>query len=45
MILYVQNFAAEKNYSKIRILTKQDSLPPIDNIGKKFPFYLLEKNL
>jgi len=45
MILYAQNFAAEKNYSKIRILTKQDSLPPIDNIGKKFPFYLLEKNL
>ena len=45
MILYAQNFAAEKNYSKIRILTKQDSLPPINNIGKKFPFYLLEKNL
>jgi hypothetical protein len=45
MIIYVQNFAAEKNYTKIRILTEKDNLPPIDNLGKKFSFYLLKKNL
>ena len=45
MIIYVQNFAAEKNYTKIRIITEKDNLPPIDNLGKKFSFYLLKKNL
>jgi GNAT superfamily N-acetyltransferase len=45
MIHHVQNFAAEKNYTKIRILTEQDSLPSIDDLGEKFSFYLLKKNL
>ena len=43
-ILYVQNLSIEKKYSKIRILTEYDDLT-IDNIGKKFPFYLVEKTL
>ena len=45
MITYAQNFAAERNYTKIRIITEKDNLPPIDNLGKKFSFYLLKKNL
>ena len=45
MILYAQNLSAEKNYSKVRILTEQDNLPEIDNLGKKFQFYLVEKKL
>ena len=43
MILYVQNLSAKRNYSKIRIITELNELPPIENIGKKFPFYLVEK--
>ena len=45
MISYTQNFAAEKSYTKIRILTEQDTLPLIDDFGEKFSFHLLEKNL
>jgi|ETNmetMinimDraft_1059919.scaffolds.fasta_scaffold03627_5 GNAT superfamily N-acetyltransferase len=44
IISYVQNFSSAKNYSKIRILTTKDDLK-IDNIGKKFPFYLMQKTL
>jgi len=43
MIVYVQNLSAKRNYSKIRIITELNELPPIENIGKKFPFYLVEK--
>ena len=45
MIKYVQNLAHQKNYSKIRILTELESLPQIENLENKFPFYLMEKNL
>ena len=45
MIKFTQNLAYKKNYSKIRILTKLDSLPSIDNLQNKFPFYLMEKKL
>ena len=45
IISYAQNFAAEKNYTKIRILTEQDTLPLIGNLGEKFSFHLLKKNL
>ena len=45
MIKFVQNLAYEKNYSKIRILTELESLPQIENLENKFPFYLMEKNL
>jgi predicted GNAT family acetyltransferase len=45
MIKFAQNIAHEKNYSKIRILTKLESLPKIENLENKFPFYLLEKKL
>ena len=45
MIKFVQNIAYEKNYSKIRILTKFESLPEIENLENKFPFYLMEKKL
>ena len=45
MIKFVQNLAHEKNYSKVRILTELDSLPQIQNLENKFPFYLMEKNL
>lgn len=44
IISYVQNLSVEKKYSKIRILTKRDDLI-IDNIGNKFPFYLVGKLL
>ena len=43
MISYAQNISAERKYSKIRILTKDDL--KFDNLGKKFPFYLVEKIL
>ena len=45
MIKFVQNLAYQKNYSKIRILTELESLPQIDNLENKFPFYLMEKKL
>jgi hypothetical protein len=45
MIKFVQNFAYEKNYSKIRILTELESLPQIKNLENKFPFYLMQKKL
>ena len=45
MIKFVQNFAHQKNYSKIRILTELESLPQIKNLENKFPFYLMEKIL
>ena len=45
MIKFVQNLAYQKNYSKIRILTELESLPRIENLENKFPFYLMEKNL
>jgi len=45
MIKFVQNLAYQKNYSKIRILTELESLPQIENLENKFPFYLMEKNL
>ena len=43
MIKFAQNFAYKKNYSKIRILTELESLPQIENLENKFPFYLMEK--
>ena len=45
MIKFVQNIAYKKNYSKIRILTELESLPEIENLENKFPFYLMEKKL
>jgi len=45
MIKLVQDFAYQKNYSKIRILTELESLPQIENLENKFPFYLMEKLL
>ena len=45
MIKFVQNIAYKKNYSKIRILTELESLPQIENLENKFPFYLMEKKL
>jgi hypothetical protein len=45
MIKFVQNLAYQKNYSKIRILTELESLPQIENLENKFPFYLMEKNI
>jgi len=45
IIKFTQNFAYQKNYSKIRILTELESLPSIDNLENKFPFYLMEKKL
>ena len=45
MIKFVQNLAYEKNYSKVRILTELQSLPLIENLENKFPFYLMEKKL
>ena len=45
MIKSVQNIAYEKKYSKIRILTEFESLPEIENLENKFPFYLMEKKL
>jgi len=45
MITFTQNFAYQKNYSKVRILTELESLPLIDNLENKFPFYLMEKKL
>jgi len=45
MIKFTQNLAYQKNYSKIRILTELESLPEIENIENKFPFYLMEKSL
>jgi GNAT superfamily N-acetyltransferase len=45
IIKFTQNIAHQKNYSKIRILTELESLPPIDNLENKFPFYLMEKKL
>jgi hypothetical protein len=45
MIKFVQNIAYKKNYSKIRILTELESLPKIENLENKFPFYLMEKKL
>ena len=44
MIYYAQNLAIKKNYSKIRIITKKDTLK-LGIVGKKFPFYLVEKIL
>ena len=45
MIKFVQDLAYQKNYSKIRILTELESLPKIENLENKFPFYLMEKKL
>jgi hypothetical protein len=45
MIKFTQNLAYQKNYSKIRILTELESLPSINNLENKFPFYLMEKKL
>jgi len=45
MIKFVQDLAYQKNYSKIRILTELESLPQIENLENKFPFYLMEKLL
>ena len=45
IIKFTQNLAYEKNYSKVRILTELDSLPEIENLENKFPFYLMEKNI
>jgi len=45
MIKFTQNLAYQKNYSKIRILTELESLPSIQNLENKFPFYLMEKKL
>ena len=45
IIKFTQNLARQKNYSKIRILTELESLPLIENLENKFPFYLMEKKL
>jgi hypothetical protein len=45
MISYTQNLSVEKNYSKIRVLTKYNDISSVDKLEKKFPFYLLVKQL
>jgi N-acetylglutamate synthase-like GNAT family acetyltransferase len=44
MIWYTQNLSVKKGYSKIRILTENDDLK-MNNVGNKFPFYLVGKTL
>ena len=45
MISYTQNLSVEKKYSKIRVLTKYNDILLVDKLEKKFPFYLLIKQL
>ena len=45
MISYTQNLSVEKKCSKIRVLTKYNDISSVDKLEKKFPFYLLVKQL
>ena len=42
---YIQNFAYNKNYKRIQILTKLKSLPNYEGLEKRFTFYLLKKKI
>jgi GNAT superfamily N-acetyltransferase len=42
---FIQNFAFEKNFTRIQILTKFSSLPEIGNLKKRLLFSLMKKDL
>ncbi len=44
IISYLQNYAMEKNYERIQILTKE-KLPLFDNLEYKISFNLMKKSL
>jgi len=44
VISYLQNYAFEKNYERIQILTKE-KLPFFDNLEYKISFNLMKKSL
>ncbi len=43
ILLYIQNFAFIKNYKRIQILTKLESLPNHEGLEKKLSFFLMKK--
>ncbi|MCH8859946.1 MAG: GNAT family N-acetyltransferase [Thaumarchaeota archaeon] len=45
IITYFQNYAIDKNIKRIQILTKIKTLPKIENLDKKFSFYLMKKEI
>lgn len=44
ILFYIQNFSYQKNYTRIQILTKTETLPKHDGLKKKFSFYLMKKD-
>jgi hypothetical protein len=42
---YIQNFAYNKNYKRIQILTKIKSLPDYTGLEKRFKFNLMKKKI
>jgi hypothetical protein len=44
ILSYLQNYAMEKNYERIQILTKEQ-LPLFDNLEYKISFNLMKKSL
>ena len=45
VLKYIQNFAKEKKYERIQVLSKLKKLPQVTDFEKKFSFYLLKKKL
>jgi len=45
IITYFQNYAIDKNIKRIQILTKIKTLSKIENLDKKFSFYLMKKKI
>ncbi len=45
ILKYIQNYAFEKMYKRIQILTKLNSLPNYENLKKRFLFSLMRKDL
>jgi len=42
---YIQNLAFQKNYKRIQILTKLNSLPNLEGLERKLVFYLMKKQV
>jgi len=42
---YIQNLAFQKNYKRIQILTKLNSLPNLDGLQRQLVFFLMKKEV
>ena len=42
---YLQNLAFQKNYKRIQILTKLNSLPNLDGLQRQLVFFLMKKEV